>query len=208
MEPGPKIGRPRTAEVEGSILRVTAQLLNEHGYRGFTLDDVVRRAHVSKATIYRRWASKELLVIAAFDTFEEFTFPEEDHIAERLFLMLSQNVGLSRISPMSNVLPALVGERSVNPALAQALDGVLDRRREPLRRAVREAIATGQLPETCDIELLLDAMIGPIFVRHFFYGNAPADAQTVCSVVALALRGVGISAPFLDAWLAQKNAPP
>jgi AcrR family transcriptional regulator len=50
---------------ERELLSVTIEVLDEHGYDRLTVDEVAARAHASKATIYRRWPSKAVLITAA-----------------------------------------------------------------------------------------------------------------------------------------------
>ena len=59
-------GRPRSQESEKAILDATMELLSELGFRAVTVDAIAARAGASKSTIYRRWPTKENLVIAAF----------------------------------------------------------------------------------------------------------------------------------------------
>jgi AcrR family transcriptional regulator len=51
---------------ERALLEVALTLLAEVGYDRMSLDEVARRAHASKATLYRRWPCKADLVAAAF----------------------------------------------------------------------------------------------------------------------------------------------
>lgn len=58
--------RPRvTGEREGEILDACVAELLENGYDRLTMDAVARRARASKATLYRRWQSKQALVVDA-----------------------------------------------------------------------------------------------------------------------------------------------
>lgn len=50
---------------DGDLFAVVTDLLREVGYDRMTIDAVAARAHVSKATIYRRWDGKAELVVAA-----------------------------------------------------------------------------------------------------------------------------------------------
>ena len=58
-------GRPRSAQADEAILQATLELLATDGYRRLTIEAVRERAGVGKATIYRRYGSKEELVSAA-----------------------------------------------------------------------------------------------------------------------------------------------
>src|SRR5688572_22907329 len=58
-------GRPRDADADARILAAAYEIVAKVGYENLTVDDIVARAGVSKATVYRRWTTKEELVIRA-----------------------------------------------------------------------------------------------------------------------------------------------
>ena len=58
------VGRPRDTRADVAILRSARELTGRVGVRDLRMDDVARRAGVSKATIYRRYSSKDELVTA------------------------------------------------------------------------------------------------------------------------------------------------
>ena len=58
-------GRPRSEEADQAILGATIMLLAEHGVYGLSIEAVAAEAGVGKTTIYRRWQTKEDLVVAA-----------------------------------------------------------------------------------------------------------------------------------------------
>ncbi len=58
-------GRPRDDAREQAILDAALELLAEVGYERMSMVAVAARARASKATIYRRWANKDELVIEA-----------------------------------------------------------------------------------------------------------------------------------------------
>jgi AcrR family transcriptional regulator len=74
----PRRGRPRDPEAEPRIRRYAVQLLLERGFDGMTVDDVAEAAGVGKATIYRRWASKELLANDAMAEMFDIEIPDAD----------------------------------------------------------------------------------------------------------------------------------
>ncbi len=57
----PRKGRPRSDDVHRRILDAARELLIEEGFSRLRLEHVAARAGVGKATIYRRWDSKEAL---------------------------------------------------------------------------------------------------------------------------------------------------
>ena len=62
---GPRTGRPYDHSSDASILASTLDLLAERDYERVTLDDVAALTGKAKTTLYRRWATKEDLVLAA-----------------------------------------------------------------------------------------------------------------------------------------------
>jgi len=61
----PSLGRPRERRADRAILAAALELMAERGVRDLRMDDVADRARVGKATIYRRYRSKDELVTAA-----------------------------------------------------------------------------------------------------------------------------------------------
>jgi AcrR family transcriptional regulator len=61
----PRLGRKRDHSRDGVILQAALDVLAEVGYAGMTIDMVAARAKAGKATVYRRWASKEEMVLDA-----------------------------------------------------------------------------------------------------------------------------------------------
>ncbi|MEP9363505.1 TetR/AcrR family transcriptional regulator [Nocardioides sp. CN2-186] len=58
-------GRPRTPGAEEKILAAALAEYGEHGWSGFTMDAVARRAGVGKSTVYLRWHDKDALLTDA-----------------------------------------------------------------------------------------------------------------------------------------------
>jgi AcrR family transcriptional regulator len=61
-------GRPRTPGAEERILDAALEEYGEHGWSGFTMDGVARRAGVGKSTVYLRWQDKDSLLTDAVAT--------------------------------------------------------------------------------------------------------------------------------------------
>ena len=78
-EPVPRgPGRPRDAGRDRAILAATFALLQEFGYRDLTIERIAATAGVGRPTIYRRWASKAALVVAALASTNRIAIPVVD----------------------------------------------------------------------------------------------------------------------------------
>jgi AcrR family transcriptional regulator len=60
-----RVGRKRDHARDAPILDAALAVLAESGYEGMTVDMVAARAGAARATVYRRWATKADLVLAA-----------------------------------------------------------------------------------------------------------------------------------------------
>ena len=58
-------GRPRDARVDALVLETALAMLAEVGPTGLSVEEVAARAGVGKSTIYRRWPTKDDLVVAS-----------------------------------------------------------------------------------------------------------------------------------------------
>src|ERR671928_181553 len=68
-------GRPRDPSRDGVIRAAILRLLADVGYGALTMDAVASEAGVGKATIYRRWRTKQDLVV---DTLAELNREEAE----------------------------------------------------------------------------------------------------------------------------------
>lgn len=63
----PRRGRPRDPDADQRILDAAVRLLLDRGAQAMTVDAVAELAGVGKATVYRRWPSKDDLAFAAVE---------------------------------------------------------------------------------------------------------------------------------------------
>jgi AcrR family transcriptional regulator len=166
-----RVGRPRSEASGNTILTVTLKLLGERGYGGLTIDEVVAQARVSKSTIYRRWPTKEELVVAAFDLLPKLKVPDRGSLIAEWVELARQYERALHQTPVASVVPALISEAAHNPALAQRIEVTFLRRRLPGRLIVTRAVARGELPVETDIELVSELFWAPLVQRAMFAGN-------------------------------------
>src|SRR5690242_13674535 len=63
----PRRGRPRDPHIEDRVFDAVMHVFWETGWSAFTLDAVARRAGVGREALYRRWPSKEALLLQALE---------------------------------------------------------------------------------------------------------------------------------------------
>lgn len=183
----PRRGRPRSVEVDEKLLEATLALAGELGINGMSMDDVAQRAGASKATIYRRWPSKEALVLDAMrHGMRPFDQIDTGSLRDDLDEYLHELADRMSNGKSSDVLPHLI-EVSINdPALRESLDDYVRYRRRPLTAILRRGVERGELTDDTDIETMVDALIGP-FVYRRLLSHASLDADFVRRLLAIVL---------------------
>src|SRR5215210_2965052 len=114
-------GRPRDPSRDGVIRAAILRLLADVGYGALTMDAVAAEAGVGKATIYRRWRTKQDLVV---DTIAELNraeamVPDTGSLQEDLRQMLRSLVSVIS-GPVGAATLSLLSTVPHQPALAEA----------------------------------------------------------------------------------------
>jgi AcrR family transcriptional regulator len=134
-------GRPRAADREPLILAAANELLDEVGYDHLRVQDVAERAHVGLATIYRRWATKQDLVIAAMCCAKEAReAPETDNPRadlEALLREMANDLAGPKACFVVGFLTALRNDAELSRVFRESLLNVM---RERLRRPIARVL--------------------------------------------------------------------
>jgi AcrR family transcriptional regulator len=178
-------GRPRSQASENAILEATLRLLADGGYNAVTVDKVAAIASASKATIYRRWPTKENLVIAAFELTQPLTIPNKGSVADQLVEVIWQFSQFMQNTPLGGVLPALAAERQHNPELDEALGPLISSRRQPIIEIIEAGVARGEFRAGTDPEFVADLCMGPVQLRAVMM-HLPVSKKYIRQVVETA----------------------
>jgi AcrR family transcriptional regulator len=114
-------GRPRDPSRDGVIRAAILRLLADVGYGALTMDAVASEAGVGKATIYRRWRTKQDLVVDTISDLNraEATPPDTGSVESDLREMMHQMVALIS-GPTGAATLSLLSTMPHQPALAEA----------------------------------------------------------------------------------------
>ncbi|MFF7456890.1 TetR/AcrR family transcriptional regulator [Kitasatospora sp. NPDC008115] len=192
-------GRPRDAGRDRALLDATLAVLAESGYGGLTTAAVAARAGVSTATLYRRWSSKEDLVIAAAATCTEDLAARPDTGAlEGDLRALLRDKAAAMTGESGRLMRALIGEAAQSTPLAEALvSAFLAPLYGRVAEVVRRAAERGEIPPPADPDLLGDVVIGPVMSRFLLTPKAPdqvdarAAEKTADRLLPFVLRALG-----------------
>jgi AcrR family transcriptional regulator len=183
-------GRPRDARADRAILEATFELAAELGLLGLSMDAVALRAGVSKATIYRRWSSKEALLLDAWRELAAIKpMPDTGVLRDDLRVLYTNLCAHANDTPMGDVLPQMIAASRVNPELRAAFQEFITERRKPTLALLARAVERGELPAGIDVDALSDLLGGAFFYRLLVSGG-PIDDQLVEFVLDTVLAGV------------------
>ena len=183
-----RIGRPRSAAVDQAILDAAVELFIELGYDGLTMEGVAVRAGVGKTTVYRRYPGKVELVMAAAERLSRQKGPTPDTGTLRGDLLaLARGFRRMLMTDAGKAIPATLAANARNPELALAHRNFIAQRRADSAGVISRAVARGELAAEVDVDLVLDLLTAPLFLRAFITGQSLDDAY-LASLVAAVLR--------------------
>jgi AcrR family transcriptional regulator len=186
-------GRPRSTRAHEAIIDAVLDLLAEGTpLADISIEQIAARAGVGKATIYRRWAGKNELLIDAVKTLKTVpVLSPSQSVRDDLVRMLSLN-NTSNDPRTASVFPCLMPEVMRNSELQGLYQQLIEPRRERTREILRRGVESGELRADLDIELTTLMLTGPVLLQRWFNWNPKVDEDTLPEKVIDALMA-GIS---------------
>lgn len=158
------------------ILDETRRMIGEVGIANLSMDDVARRAHVAKRTLYNAFQSKEHLVASAISKYFEDYASRIDYsnqgatlewMVERLVIVARRNV---TIRNYTRALMNIYFSPNVDPEIRQAIHEIASKSHEPW---IRELNRKRQLHPWVDA----DDLIAMLVRQRYATAHAWAEGQ-------------------------------
>lgn len=173
-------GRPRSEETRRLILKSALFLLEKEALQSITIEAIAKSAGVSKATIYRWWNSKALIVMDAFiehhiiKTPMRRDLPPREAIAQHMRSLVEQYAGWG-----GRIVAQILAEAQSDPAIGREFrERFHYNRRAVVREVMEEWRQSGEIDPHTNIEMLMDVLYAPIYMR-LIVGHAPLDDRFV-----------------------------
>jgi AcrR family transcriptional regulator len=180
-------------DCDHAILQATLAILAEDGYGALTMAGVAKRSGVSTATLYRRWASKEDLVIGALEGMTDpraRAVPDTGSLRGDLTQLLTQMADVLT-ERGGRIMEGLLSETLRNKELARTLRRRLtEPRQAELAGILHRAVQREEIPPVADVGVALSLITGPIYQRLLITGE-PVNRRLVHDLVDLLLRAFG-----------------
>ena len=186
----------RPEKTEAIIAAFFAELGN-NGYEGLTMDRVAQRAGVGKAALYRRWPSKQDMLVDLVGQYATRAVvpPDTGSLAGDLLAIADDAIAVLANPLIRSVIQSLIAEARRSPDLAAVLtERFINPRREAGAQMLRRAVERGEIGPNSDLELAQDLFGGPLYLRGVILGEEfPAGyAQRLTDSV---LRSLGVDRP-------------
>ncbi len=157
----------RTSRTTHSVLEATLAELIDHGYVELGVEAVAARAGVHKTTVYRRWESKQRLVLDALRSAAADALPAPDTgDLESDLRLLARSVVELLTNPVGEAaVRAMVSASSSSPELSATLRDYWAARMASMSPVVDRARSRGEVPAGTDAAEVVKAMGAPLYLR-------------------------------------------
>jgi len=190
------IGAIRSPQSTEAILDAAAAILEERGYRAFTMDALVERAGSSKPTIYRWWRSKGALLRDVYER-AALTFvasPDTGELQSDLVTHLRSLWIWWRSSSAGETLRSYFTEIQLDPAAIQELrEEFMPRRERTLRKIFARAVERGEIHAQADTSVAVSMLTGMSWL-HLMAGNLD-NLQFIDDAVGILVNGLRAHTP-------------
>jgi AcrR family transcriptional regulator len=175
----PTRGRPRQASAGKAIVDAT-------------LEAIAERAGVGRNTIYRRWTSKEELIVDALqELVVELDFQEDGDVYSLLLEWIRDFVRVFGDPLYGRILPVVLGELQRNPDFARVYsEQIVQPRYNALLEFLEAAVERGELHPEANPEQIVDLLAAPPFVRALPVGLPPFSESYAEDLLEAIWRGI------------------
>jgi AcrR family transcriptional regulator len=181
----------RSARVREAVLLAAFVELGEKGYDGFSMEAVARRSGVHKTTVYRRWPTRDALVIDALDSRGDRHSPISGTGSLRTDLRIFAEDVFAKLTSQHGkaMLKSLVSAVDQSPDILEKVQSFWRERLDAGAAVVESGIERGELPPDTSSDLVIEGLLAPIYLRVLLSGQ-PVTADFLEQFIDVLLDGV------------------
>jgi AcrR family transcriptional regulator len=179
--PVPVRHRRRGEALERAIHAAVFTELAEVGYAAFTIESVASRSHTGKASIYRRWPTKQDLVLDAFcgkfgETMQLIEGSLDDDTTTRDVLLQMGRRMCEVSAEATEAIRVAAGEMSRDAELSAALDEQVNcPKRELLLQVLQRGVERGEVRPEAACEMFTEILPAMIMFKLILQNRAVSD---------------------------------
>ncbi len=202
-------GRPRSEGLRRTILEAAAELLDQRGVEGTTVEAVAERAGVGKQTIYRRWPTRAAVLVEAFLAAHgpDVVRPDSGSLRRDLRDLICAVSDSADNATLRRTVAGLVAAGNADPEVGRLFqERFVAATRASLRTVLERAAERGELDAETSLELVIDQLLGPVWYRALLCGGR-LDHAYADALIAQVLKGVTPREPKVGESRARKYRP-
>jgi AcrR family transcriptional regulator len=186
--PVPVRHRRRGEALERAIHAAVFTELAEVGYAAFTIESVASRAHTGKASIYRRWPTKQDLVLEAFcgkfgETMQLIEGSLDDDTTTRDVLLRMGRRMCEVSAEATEAIRVAAGEMSRDAELSAALDERVNcPKREMMLNVLQRGVERGEVRPEAACEMFAEILPAMIMFKLILQNQAVSDDALISIV--------------------------
>lgn len=172
--------------MRAAVIAATLAELSDRGYSGVSLDGIAERAEVHKTTVYRRWRTKESLILDAMleQAAQAVAVPDTGSLHGDLLELARRSAAIQTSPAGQAVVRAVAGEAPGNARIAAASQRFWAERLDLDRTILQRALDRREIGPKTQSRPVIEAVLGPLYFRLLVTGE-PLDDDFVAGVVDL-----------------------
>jgi AcrR family transcriptional regulator len=180
----------RSARVRQSVRDAALDVLREQGADALTVSEVAARAGVHETSVYRRWGSRENVIVDALLSASHEFLPIPDTGSLRADLMaFATSIGAYLNSTLGSALARALASCGTDPSMDATRERFWEARYALASPMITRAMERGEVPATTDPGLALEAIVAPLHFRALLTAE-PTDVQFTTRLVDMLLEGL------------------
>lgn len=185
----------RAARVKQAVHQAVIEAVSEHGADKVSIPDVSRRAGVRDSSIYRRWGTRENLVLDALlaSSARELPIPDTGSLHTDL-TAFGTALGDYLNTPLGSGLVRALSTVTDSKEIAAARETFWEHRYQVILPMITRAITRGELPGDVDPRQVIELLIAPIHFRSALT-RQPADATYVSELAGRVIQAAQYPQP-------------
>jgi AcrR family transcriptional regulator len=180
----------RAARVREAVHRAVLDVVAEQGVDKVGIPEVSRRAGVRDSSIYRRWGTRENLILDALLAASERTLPVPDTGTLHGDLTALATALIDYLdAPLGRGLLRALPFATDSEELSEARKAFWESRYRATEAIVSHAVARGELPPDTDARIAIELLIAPIHFRNLLTGER-TDAEVANQFATYVIRAL------------------
>jgi len=177
---------PRIERSRKAVLKATIELISEEGFAACTMDVLVKRTGVAKATIYRHWANRDALIKSAIDELTALAdAPDTGTLRGDLiefFAARVREMGENPFSRQLQTMPAIFEAARRDPAFAELMAKFVEGLIGGLSAVLARARDRGEINAEGDLRAMANLILGGLMIRQALNNQPSTDATLPAEV--------------------------